>query len=191
MPVERVIFRRMFGQPTGLLGRLGGVIMARLNRDAAAQVIELLDLTPGDSVLEIGFGPGIGIELLAQRMSVRFAAGIDPSREMLAQATARNAAAIAAGWVELRQGSADQIPFASGTFDRVMSINSVQAWPDAIAGMREVRRVLKADGQVVLGFTPYAGQSNDAVIGALAGAGLGEPRVVDEPDVLCVIAARS
>ena len=191
MPVERVIFRRMFGQPTGLLGRLGGVIMARLNRDAAAQVIELLDLTPGDSVLKIGFGPGIGIELLAQRMSVRFAAGIDPSREMLAQATARNAAAIAAGWVELRQGSADQIPFASGTFDRVMSINSVQAWPDAIAGMREVRRVLKADGQVVLGFTPYAGQSNDAVIGALAGAGLGEPRVVDEPDVLCVIAARS
>src|SRR5215472_17260143 len=189
MPVERVIFRRMFGQPTGLLGRLGGVIMARLNRDAAAQVIELLDLTPGDSVLEIGFGPGI--ELLAQRMSVRFAAGIDPSREMLAQTTARNAAAIAAGWVELRQGSADQIPFASGTFDRVMSINSVQAWPDAIAGMREVRRVLKADGQVVLGFTPYAGQSNDAVIGALAGAGLGEPRVVDEPDVLCVIAARS
>ena len=191
MPVERVIFRRMFGQPTGLLGRLGGVIMARLNRNAAAQVTELLDLTPGDSVLEIGFGPGIGIELLAQRMSVRFAAGIDPSREMLAQATARNAAAIAAGWVELRQGSADQIPFASGTFDRVMSINSVQAWPDAIAGMREVRRVLKADGQVVLGFTPYAGQSNDAVIGALAGAGLGEPRVVDEPDVLCVIAARS
>ena len=191
MPVERVIFRRMFGQPTGLLGRLGGVIMARVNRNAAAQVTELLDLTPGDSVLEIGFGPGIGIELLAQRMSVRFAAGIDPSREMLAQATARNAAAIAAGWVELRQGSADQIPFASGTFDRVMSINSVQAWPDAIAGMREVRRVLKADGQVVLGFTPYAGQSNDAVIGALAGAGLGEPRVVDEPDVLCVIAARS
>ena len=191
MPVERVIFRRMFGQPTGLLGRLGGVIMARLNRDAAAQVIELLDLTPGDSVLEIGFGPGIGIELLAQRMSVRFAAGIDPSREMLAQATARNAAAIAAGRVDLQQGSADQIPFASGTFDRVMSINSVQAWPDAIAGMREVRRVLKADGQVVLGFTPYAGQSNDAVIGALAGAGLGEPRVVDEPDVLCVIAARS
>lgn len=191
MPVERVIFRRMFGQPTGLLGRLGGVIMARLNRDAAAQVIELLDLTPGDSVLEIGFGPGIGIELLAQRMSVRFAAGIDPSREMLAQATARNAAAIAAGWVELRQGSADQIPFASGTFDRVMSINSVQAWPDAIAGMREVRRVLKADGQVVLGFTPYAGQSNDAVIGALAVAGLGEPRVVDAPDVVCMIAAQS
>jgi len=191
MPVERVIFRRMFGQPTGLLGRLGGVIMARVNRNAAAQVTELLDLTPGDSVLEIGFGPGIGIELLAQRMSVRFVAGIDPSREMLAQATARNAAAIAAGRVELQQGSADQIPFASGAFDRVMSINSVQAWPDAVAGMREVRRVLKADGQVVLGFTPYAGHSNDAVIGALAVAGLGEPRVVDAPDVVCMIAAQS
>src|SRR5262249_59971766 len=132
----------------------GGVTRPRLNRDAAAQVIELLDLTPGDSVLEIGFGPGIGIELLAQRMSVRFAAGIDPSREMLAQATARNAAAIAAGWVELRQGSADQIPFASGTFDRGMSINSVQALPHAIAGMREVRRGVKAERQVRPGLTP-------------------------------------
>ena len=191
MAVERVILRRMFGQPAGLLGRLGGVIMARLNRDAAARAIELLDLTPGGNVLEIGFGPGIGIELLAQRVSLGFVAGIDPSREMLAQATARNAAAIAAGRVELRQGAADRIPFASGAFDRVMSINSVQTWPDAVAGMREVRRVLKADGQVVLGFTPYAGQSTEAVIGALALAGLGEPRVIAEPDVVCVIAAQS
>ena len=43
--------------PKGILGRLGGMIMARANRDAAAQVIELLDVRPDDKVLEVGFGP--------------------------------------------------------------------------------------------------------------------------------------
>jgi hypothetical protein len=49
------LLMRMFGRPKGVLGRLGGVIMARVNRDAAAQVIEVLDVRPDDKVLEVGF----------------------------------------------------------------------------------------------------------------------------------------
>jgi hypothetical protein len=56
MPWTRELLILMFGRPKGILGRLGGVIMARVNRDAAAQIIELLDMRPGDKVLEIGFG---------------------------------------------------------------------------------------------------------------------------------------
>ena len=40
--------------------------MARVNRDAAAQVIELLNVRPDDKVLEVGFGPGVAIQLLAE-----------------------------------------------------------------------------------------------------------------------------
>jgi 16S rRNA A1518/A1519 N6-dimethyltransferase RsmA/KsgA/DIM1 with predicted DNA glycosylase/AP lyase activity len=59
MPWVRELLMRMFGRPKGVLGRLGGVIMARVNRDAAAQVIEVLDVRPDDKVLEVGFGPGV------------------------------------------------------------------------------------------------------------------------------------
>jgi ubiquinone/menaquinone biosynthesis C-methylase UbiE len=191
MAIGRIILRRMFGRPTGLLGLLGGEIMARLNRAAAAKVIDLLDVQPTDHVLEIGFGPGVGIELLALRVSNGSVAGIDPSREMVGQATGRNAQIIAAGRVELRQGTVDHLPFADGAFDKVLSINSMQVWPDAVAGMREVWRVLKAGGRVALGFTPYAGHSNEAVIGALMVAGFDEPRVANNWEVSCVIGAKS
>jgi ubiquinone/menaquinone biosynthesis C-methylase UbiE len=74
---------------------------------------------------------------------------------MVAQATARNSDAVAGGRVDLRHGTAQALPFAEGTFDKAVAINSMQAWPDAGSGLREIRRVLKAGGKVALGFTPW------------------------------------
>src|SRR5215831_17295545 len=101
MSITRRMLLRAFGRPQGVIGRLGGMIMARTNRDCAAWVIGLLDVKPNDAVLEIGFGPGAGIALLAERTKAGHIAGIDPSPEMIGQATARNAAAIGRGQVEL------------------------------------------------------------------------------------------
>src|SRR6516165_6119334 len=58
MNIIQSVFRRMFGQPRGFLGRLGGVIMARTNDTCGAWVIELLNVASNETVLEIGFGPG-------------------------------------------------------------------------------------------------------------------------------------
>ena len=66
MSVLESTFMRMFGRPTGMLGKLGGIIMARVNAPFARCVIRLLDVQPRDKVLEIGFGPGVGIQLLAE-----------------------------------------------------------------------------------------------------------------------------
>ena len=63
MSVMKRTLMRMFGRPRGALGRLGGVIMARSNAAIARSVISLLDVHPGDQVLEVGFGPGVGIQL--------------------------------------------------------------------------------------------------------------------------------
>jgi ubiquinone/menaquinone biosynthesis C-methylase UbiE len=190
MAFGRSILLRTFGRPTGVLGRLGGVIMARSNREAAGRVIDALDVRPGDHVLEIGFGPGVAIELLAERVTSGRIDGIDPSPEMVAQASARNAASIGAGRVALRQGFADRLPFASGIFDKALAINSVQVWPDAAAGLREVRRVLRPGGCVALGFTPYAAQSNDAVLGAVMAAGFATPRMIEIADTVCIVAGK-
>jgi ubiquinone/menaquinone biosynthesis C-methylase UbiE len=181
---------RMFGRPVGILGRLGGVIMARVNRVAAEEVIDLLDVRAGDVVLEVGFGPGVGIALLAKRAAAGRIAGIDPSPEMVEQAKARTAGAIAAGRVDLRRGTVDAVPFPDASFDKAVAINSMQAWPDADAGLCDIRRVLKPGGKIALGFTPYSGQSKDGVTERLASAGFAEVRMVDREHVFCVVASK-
>lgn len=89
MGFVKSLFMRAFGRPTGLLGRLGGMIMARTNRRIARRAIDLLDVQPDDRVLEIGFGPGVGIDHLAGSASSGWIAGVDPSEEMVEQARAR------------------------------------------------------------------------------------------------------
>jgi ubiquinone/menaquinone biosynthesis C-methylase UbiE len=73
---------------------------------------------------------------------------------MVGQARARDATAVAHGQVDLRHGSVAHLPFADDTFDAALAINSMQVWPDAIGGLREMRRVVKRFGRIALGFTP-------------------------------------
>jgi len=190
MSCARGILMRMFGRPEGVLGRLGCVIMARTNYLAAKEVISLLDVRAVDKVLEVGFGPGVGIKLMAERVSDGCVAGIDSSREMVAQATARNSDAVAGGRVDLRHGTAQALPFAEGTCDKAVAINSMQVWPDAGSGLREIRRVLKAGGKVALGFTPYSGQPKNGVTELLTAAGFTKVQMVDRKNLFCALASK-
>ena len=184
------ILMRMFGHPHGALGRLGGVIMARTNRKCAAWVIELLEVLPNDKILEVGFGPGVGIELLNRSTLAGYVAGVDPSKEMVEAATARNGKAIESGHVDLRIGSVDRLPFDGNTFDKALAINSMQVWPDAVAGLREIQRVLKADCKIALGFTPYSGQSKNGVPEKLAAAGFVNTCIMESDSGFCALAVK-
>ncbi len=140
--------RDQFSRPSGGLGRLVGFVLAMANRKINRWTLTGLEAAPGDQLLEIGFGPGLSI-----RRSARLAdrvAGIDVSEVMLDQARRRNRAAVAAGRVDLRRGSVEELPWEDGAFDRVYAVNSVQVWPDLDAGLAEVRRVLRPGGRLVL-----------------------------------------
>lgn len=147
--VERILYKA-FGKPEGLLGRIGGHILAMVKREPIARFIDLLNVSSHERVLEVGFGPGVAIAALSGKAAR--VAGVDISDVMVEQARARNADAIAAGRVELHQGAADQLPFADDSFDKALSINSIQIWPEPAAGLREIHRVLKPNGRLVLGF---------------------------------------
>jgi ubiquinone/menaquinone biosynthesis C-methylase UbiE len=157
MSVIQGIFMHMFGRPQGIPGRLGGRIMARTNESCGAWVTDLLEVGPNDSVLEVGFGPGVIIQRLSKLASAGQVAGIDLSREMVEQARARNATAIRGGRVDLRHGTVERLPFDDNTFDKALAINSAQVWQDPVAGLREIRRVVKPGASVALGFTPHSG----------------------------------
>ena len=144
MRIVSRLFLRMFGHPQGALGQFGGHIMARMNRNIAVWLIDLLDIKPNDTVLEIGFGPGVAIGRTADLGLGRQICGIDYPPEMVQQATARNSEAIKSGRVDLRFGSVEHLPFRDNTFDKVFAINSMQVWPDIPASLREVWRVMKS-----------------------------------------------
>jgi ubiquinone/menaquinone biosynthesis C-methylase UbiE len=187
--VDRLLMRA-FGRPKGILGRLGGLIMAHTNQQCAAWVIGLLDIRSNDSVLEVGFGPGVGIQLLAKSAPAGYVAGVDYSEEMVAQARARNVKALERGRVDLRHGSVESLPFADQTFDKALAINSMQVWPDAVTGLREMRRVMKTGGRIALGFTPYSGQPNRGLPELLAAAGFTEAHVVEADKDFCALAIK-
>lgn len=188
MSVLDNLLMRMFGRPQGILGRLGGLIMARTNREFVYEVIDLLDIQLNDQVLEVGFGPGVGIQRLASLAAAGHIVGVDPSAEMVAQATALNMTAIEAGLVNLRQGSAESLPFADHTFDKAVAMNSMQVWPDAVGGLRDMRRVLKVGGRVAFGFTPYARQPRTGLTELLTTAGFTEAHLVEKNHGFCALA---
>lgn len=190
MGVFKNVLLNAFGRPTGTLGKLGGLIMARTNRQCAEWIVGLLEVQPDDKVLELGFGPGVGIKLLAQAACDGYVFGVDPSKEMVDQAMARNAEAIKSGHVDLRLGSAESLPFADNSFDKAMAINSLQVWPDAIGGLREVRRAIKRSGTVALGFTRNSGQRQDGLIEKFGAAGFANARVVEADQDFCVLATK-
>lgn len=145
-------FRAHFRNPSGFLGRLAGLLMVVTNRRINRFVVEMLDVRARDHVLEIGFGPGACIAMLAKCATDGLVAGVDPSLTMIAQAGARNRTALLSGRVELKTGSASAIPYPDESFDKVCSINNIYFWPSPGDDLREIRRVMKAGGMLALGF---------------------------------------
>ena len=191
MSLARTILLRMFGRPRGGLGRLGGRIMARTNAEFGTWVSDLLQIVPTDNVLEVGFGPGVVIDRLASLVSAGHVAGIDSSSEMVEQARVRNLQGIRSGRVDLQGGSVESLPFADASFDKALAVNSLQVWPDAVGGLKEIRRVMKPGSKVALGFTRYSGQSKDGLTDTVVAAGFTAACILEQAGKgFCVLATK-
>ncbi|HZS02073.1 MAG TPA: class I SAM-dependent methyltransferase [Chloroflexota bacterium] len=143
-----------FGRPTGPLGRVAGWLMARTDADDR-WVVDLLDVRPDDRVLEIGYGPGVAIALLAARAPAGLVVGVDPSDVMARQARQRSRGAVRAGRVRLCQGDALALPFGDARFTKACAIHAVYFWRPLEAALREAHRVLAPDGLFVLAGRTY------------------------------------
>lgn len=137
-----------FARPSGWLGRLAGRWMRLMNKQD--DVVGVLGVQPGDNVLEVGYGPGGLIRLLAERTQAASIRGVDPSPEMRDQATRHNRSAVQSGRVRLDLGTAEATGLPDASIDRVVSVNNVAIWPDLDAGVRELRRVVRPGGTVVI-----------------------------------------
>jgi ubiquinone/menaquinone biosynthesis C-methylase UbiE len=143
---------QQFRQPAGWPGRIAGSLFLRINREGIDWTIGLVGIHQTDHVLEIGFGPGYGIQEVTRLAAQGRVAGMDISGTMLEQASRRNAAAIAAGKVELRLGDAAKLPYPDSSFHKVFATNVLYFWTDLFTTLHEIWRVLKPGGRVALYF---------------------------------------
>ena len=137
-----------FAHPSGWLGRIAGRIMLWTNKQD--DVIGVLDVRPGDDVLEVGHGPGGLLRLIAERTDAASIRGIDPSPEMCNQASQHNRKAVQAGRIRLDLGAADRTGLPDASVDRVVSVNNIAIWPDLEAAVAELHRVVRPGGTAVI-----------------------------------------
>ena len=94
-------------------------------------------------ILDVGCGTGANLELLAQYGD---AEGVDISSDALSFCRAR-------GLERVRQGAAEVLPYEDESFDLVTALDVVEHLDDDVAGLREMRRVLRPGGRALL-FVP-------------------------------------
>jgi ubiquinone/menaquinone biosynthesis C-methylase UbiE len=94
------------------------------------------DPRPGETVLELGFGPGWGLRTIAARTRGAKVFGVDQSARMVKQATRMNEVAVSRGRMVLVQGPFSPLPWIDEMFDKVLLVNAVYFF-DAEGGISQ------------------------------------------------------
>ncbi len=111
----------------------------------APRIVDAARLAPSDDVLDIACGTGVvAREALKRVGSQGSVTGLDRNADMLAVA-ARVTPEIA--W---REGMAEDLPFNDESFDAVLSQFGLMFFDDQVAALKDMRRVLRPDGRLVI-----------------------------------------
>jgi len=151
-----------FRKPAGWRGRFTLWKMNREHSNLTDWGLSHVSIQEGDTILDVGCGGGRTVSKLAARARQGKVHGIDYSPESVAASRRKNARAIAAGRVEIQQGSVSKLPFTDGTFDLITAVETHFFWPDLPADMREVFRVLKPGGAFIVIAEVYKGANRMA-----------------------------
>lgn len=113
----------------------------------------LLRLRPGETVLDVGCGPGFLLAEMAEEVGAHGKlSGIDASADMIAGARQR-CQGIAT--VTLQEANALALPFADNTFDVVVSTQVYEYVADIATALREAARVLRPGGRLLIVATDW------------------------------------
>jgi ubiquinone/menaquinone biosynthesis C-methylase UbiE len=143
---------RQAARPAGLLGRLLVRVMAGETVGFNREVLAVVAPAPGERILEVGFGHGRTLAEAAGGAPSTTFAGIDVSADALRVAQGRCRKLIDVGRVELRVGEGASLPWSDAAFDKVYSVHTLYFWADPQQELRELARVLKPRGLLILGF---------------------------------------
>jgi SAM-dependent methyltransferase len=114
--------------------------MGRYSRPLAVSFADAAGVVAGQSALDVGCGPGALTGVLADRLGAGSVSAFDPSPPFVAECMARHPG------VEVRLGQAEAVPFAAGSFDRVLAQLVLHFVSDPVRVASEFRRVLRPEG---------------------------------------------
>ena len=117
----------------------------------APRLADTAGLAPGDRVLDVGCGTGVLARAAADRVATeRQVTGLDINVGMLAVARRIRPQ------IDWREGDATKLPLPDESYDVVMSQYSLMYFPDRIAALKEMMRVLKPGGRLAIAvWGPY------------------------------------
>ena len=140
--VDRHLIERLYSRFASVYDAMFGSVLDAGRREAMRE----LEVQPGDEILEIGVGTGLTAALYPADCRVT---GIDLSESMLRRA-ARQLVAQERRNIHLRRMDASRLAFPDQSFDVVYAAYVISVVPDPVAVLREMRRVCRVGGRIVL-----------------------------------------
>jgi SAM-dependent methyltransferase len=125
--------------------------MGRYSRLLAPPLADLAGVQAGQQVLDVGCGPGALTSELVARLGPGAVTAVDPSEPFVAAVHVRHPG------VDVRQASAERLPFPDAVFDAVMAQLVVHFMSDPVGGLAEMRRVTRHDGVLAACVWDHAG----------------------------------
>jgi len=150
--------------PTGWLGRWNLRGMNRRHSKLTDWGLKHVSIDSDATILDIGCGGGRTIHKLAGVATKGKVYGVDYSETSVATSRKMNKEWIKTGRVEILHGSVSHLPFPDQMFALATAVETYFYWPDLPADMREVLRVLKPGGALVIVAEVYKGGKYDRLV---------------------------
>ncbi len=155
--VVGVYLARQVRKPSRWIGRPFAWLMNSSHSNLTDWGLQHVQIEKNFTVLDIGCGGGRTIQKLAAVATEGKVYGVDYAQGSVAASRNKNAATISGGRVNIQQGSVSQLPLTDNMFDLATAIETQYYWPDLPNDMREILRVLKPGGTLLVIAETYRG----------------------------------
>lgn len=141
------------GNPGKPQGEDGNAMLLRMNDSHYAVTgwgLEHWQIRGNEQILDIGCGGGATLKRMSEKVTTGHLTGVDYSSVSVKTSKEVNDTVVAAGKMEVMEGSVADLPFPAETFDKIITVESFYFWPDPQENLKEVFRVLKRGGTFLL-----------------------------------------
>lgn len=136
--------------PKGFWGKMMIRNMNKNHFEVTGWGLSHWDFKPTDVTLDVGCGGGMTVNRISKM--VQKAYGVDYSELAVNKAEKLNKKQIKSGKAEFCQASVSHLPFDNNMFDVVTAVETYYFWPDKLNDLKEVLRVLKSGGKLLMVF---------------------------------------
>jgi cyclopropane fatty-acyl-phospholipid synthase-like methyltransferase len=143
----RDFIAKNFRKPEGLFGNLVSRLMERGNMPAYLHLLDIMKLGGGESLFEIGYGPGKGIRHILDTTACTVD-GIDFSELMFNRASKKNKQHIADGRCGLLLGDVTADARIGKKYDRVFFVNVIYFWKNLPSAFGNIKKLVGKNGRI-------------------------------------------